>query len=85
MGKIPNFTDSERLKTPKTDCVLKVYEDKEFYQLGFQVENIAERATLSTSAPDSSCLWLDVSKYIVDMFVNYRAKQMSSCAERLVF
>ena len=25
MGKIPNFTDSERLKTPKTDCALKVY------------------------------------------------------------
>ena len=23
MGKIPNFTDSERLKTPKTDCALK--------------------------------------------------------------
>ena len=25
MGEIPNFTDSERLKTPKTDCALKVY------------------------------------------------------------
>ena len=25
MGKIPNFTDSERLKTPKTDCALKVW------------------------------------------------------------
>ena len=25
--KIPNFTDSERLKTPKTDCALKVYKD----------------------------------------------------------
>ena len=37
MGKIPNFTDSERMKTPKTDCALKVYKDKEFYQLGFQV------------------------------------------------
>ena len=37
MGKIPNFTDSEWLKTPKTDCVLKVYKDKEFYQLGLQV------------------------------------------------
>ena len=37
MEKIPNFTDSERLKTPKTDYVLKVYQDKEFYQLGFQV------------------------------------------------
>ena len=37
MGKIPNFTESERLKTPKTDCVQKVYKDKEFYQLGLQV------------------------------------------------
>ena len=37
MGKIPNFTDSKRLKTPKMDCALKVYQDKEFYQLGFQV------------------------------------------------
>jgi len=42
------FTDSERLKTPKTDCVLKVYEDKGFYQLGLQVdlENSEERLTL---------------------------------------
>ena len=31
MGKIPNFTDSEWMKTPKTDCALKVYKDKEFY------------------------------------------------------
>ena len=31
---MPNFTDSERFKTPKTDCELEV---KEFYQLGFQV------------------------------------------------
>ena len=37
MGKIPNFTDSERLKTPKTNRALKVYKDKEFYQLGLQV------------------------------------------------
>ena len=28
-GEIPNFTDSERLKTPKTDCALKVYKDKD--------------------------------------------------------
>ena len=32
-GEIPNFMDGERLKIPKTDCVLKVYKDKEFYQL----------------------------------------------------
>ena len=25
MGKIPNFTDSEQLKSPKSDCALKVY------------------------------------------------------------
>jgi len=53
MGKIPNFTDSEWLKTlrtidirvqyvdsniyVKTDCVLKIYKDKKFYQLGLQV------------------------------------------------
>ena len=37
MGKIPNFTDSERLKTPKMVCALKVYKDKDIYQLGFQV------------------------------------------------
>ena len=37
MGKIPNFTDSERFKTTKTDSALKVYQGKEFYQLGFQV------------------------------------------------
>ena len=29
--------DSEQLKTPKMDFALKVYKDKEFYQLGFQV------------------------------------------------
>ena len=37
MGKIPNLMDSERLKTPKTDCALKVHKDKKIYQLGFQV------------------------------------------------
>jgi len=37
MVEIPSFTDSEWLKTPKTDCVLKVYKDKEFYQFGLQV------------------------------------------------
>ena len=36
-GKIPNFTDSERFRTPKTDILLKFYGDNEFYQLGFQV------------------------------------------------
>ena len=29
MGKTPNFMDSELLKTPKTDCMLKVPQDKE--------------------------------------------------------
>ena len=37
MGKIPNFTDSEWFETPKMDCVLNFYKDKEFYLLGFQV------------------------------------------------
>ena len=27
MEKVPNFTNSEWLKTPKTDCALKVYQD----------------------------------------------------------
>ena len=31
------FTDSEQFETPKMDCVLKFYKDKEFYLLGFQV------------------------------------------------
>ena len=36
-GNGKNLMDSEQLKTPKTDCALKVYKDKELYQLGFQV------------------------------------------------
>ena len=39
-GKIPNFTNSERLKTPKTDCVLKVYKDKKFHSLDFRVVDL---------------------------------------------
>ena len=31
-----NFTDSEGMKTPKIDCLLK-FQDKEVYRLGFQV------------------------------------------------
>ena len=49
MGKIPNFMASEQLKTPKMDCALIVYKDKEFYHFGFQVcwpWNTGERATL---------------------------------------
>ena len=45
MGKIPKFKDSEWFETPKMDCTLKFYKDKEFYLLGFQVTG--ERATLS--------------------------------------
>ena len=37
MGKIPNFTERERFVTPKTDCALIFQQDKEVYQLGFQV------------------------------------------------
>ena len=29
-GEYPNFTDSKWLKTPKTDCMLKVHKDKKF-------------------------------------------------------
>ena len=36
-GKIPNFTDCERFKTPKTECLLKFYQDQEFSQIGFQI------------------------------------------------
>ena len=34
---IPIFTASEWFRTPKLDSALKVYQDKEFYQLRFQV------------------------------------------------
>ena len=34
---IRNFTDSEQFETPNTDCVLKFYKHREFYQIGFQV------------------------------------------------
>ena len=49
MGKIPNFTDSEQFKTPKTDCLLKVYKDKEFISLDSRfvdLENSEFPATL---------------------------------------
>ena len=36
-GKIPNFTEHERFVTPKTDCALVFQQDKDVYQLGFQV------------------------------------------------
>ena len=43
--------DSERLKTPKTDCVLKVNKVKGFYQLGFvDLENTGEHATLKVTS-----------------------------------
>ena len=35
--EMPNFTDSKWLKTPKTDRALKVPQEKEVYQLAFQV------------------------------------------------
>ena len=44
--------DSERLKTPKTDCVLKVYKDKNSYSLDsrfIDLEKSGERATLRVS------------------------------------
>ena len=52
MGKIPNFTDSERFKTPKTDFLLKFYKDS-FISLDSKfvdLQNTEERATLMLSA-----------------------------------
>ena len=37
MGKILNFTEREQFVTPKTDYTLIFQQDKEVYQLGFQV------------------------------------------------
>ena len=54
-----NFTDSEQLKTPKTDCALKGYKDKEFYSLDSRfvdLENTEERATLMACCVDSLLL-----------------------------
>ena len=48
MAKIPNFMDSERL-TPKTECALKVYKDKNSISLDSRfvdLENTGECATL---------------------------------------
>ena len=53
------FTDSEQLKTPKMDCVLKVYKDKEFYSLDSRfvdLENTGEHATLMACCVDSLLL-----------------------------
>ena len=63
MGKIPSFTDSERSKTPKTDCVLNIYKDKEFYQLALHLENSEERATLSHR---SFLHWTRLSPWLMD-------------------
>ena len=50
MGKIPNFTDSERFKTPKTDFLLNFTKTKSFISLDSRfvdLQNTEERATLS--------------------------------------
>ena len=39
MGKIPNYTDSEQFKTPKTDCLLKVYKDNKLDSRFVDLEN----------------------------------------------
>ena len=36
-GKSQILMDCERIKTPKTDCLLKFYQDQELFQFGFQV------------------------------------------------
>ena len=48
--EIPNFTDSEQLKTSKTKCLLKVYEGKESISLDSRfvnLENPGLRPTLN--------------------------------------
>ena len=52
MGKIPSFTDSEWLKTLKTDCVLKFTKMKNSISLDSRfvdLENSEERGTLILS------------------------------------
>ena len=49
MGKIPNFTDSERFETPKTDCMLKFLQRQRILSAwipGLLTLNTEERATL---------------------------------------
>ena len=49
--KIPNFTDSERMKTPKTDCLLKFKKAKKSISLDSRfvdLENTGFPATLNT-------------------------------------
>ena len=43
------------MNTPKMDCALKVYKDKEFYQLGFQVW-VFEMVLVSKSESESFCM-----------------------------
>ena len=55
-GKIPNFTEREWFKTPKTDCALNVYQGKEFYHLDSRfvdLENSGLPATLSRATVES--------------------------------
>ena len=33
MGKVPNFTDNERFKTPKTDFLLKFYTGRDVVRM----------------------------------------------------
>ena len=57
MGEIPNFTDSERLKTPKTDCVLKFTKTKNSISLDSRFVDLANTgfpATLRLSCQGSS-------------------------------
>ena len=49
MGKIPNFMDSKRFKTPKTDCLFKFTKTKSFISLDsmfLTFENTELNATL---------------------------------------
>ena len=60
MGKIPNFTDSEQLKTPKTDCALK----EKSISLDFRFVDLGFSATLSTFCLSASEQWLKILRIV---------------------
>ena len=48
------------MKTPKTDCALNVYKDKEFYQLGFHLVDLENAGFPATLKPVVCVLFLFV-------------------------
>ena len=64
MGKIPNFTDSERLKTPKTDCALKSLQRQRILSawiLGLLTLKI-QHANLTKWPCTQASVWQDLKK-----------------------